>query len=77
MLIDHVSLGVSDFERAGCFYDAVMAVLGCERGYVIDNIAIAYGDKPTLWIQSPENQQPAAPGNGNHIAFAAETVIQV
>ena len=41
-MIDHVSLGVGDLARSRAFYDAVLAPLGYERRYDVDD-ASGYG----------------------------------
>jgi catechol 2,3-dioxygenase-like lactoylglutathione lyase family enzyme len=77
-MLHHISLGVSDIERATAFYDAVLAPLGYVR--VWQDIrpgepdqAVGYGllgggDKLALKF-CPEGQRP--PGPGFHLAFAA------
>ncbi|HYD31037.1 MAG TPA: VOC family protein [Azospirillaceae bacterium] len=69
-MIDHISLGVSDIERAKAFYDAALAPLGFPR--VMDFAhAAGYGaGRPQFWISVP-HKRPAAPGSGTHIAFTA------
>ena len=67
-MIDHVGFEVSDLERSGRFYDAVLGALGARRMLESEH-AVAYGvNAPVLWIvvrgRSPE------PGYG-HLALAA------
>ena len=76
-MLHHISLGVSDIERAGAFYDAALTPLGYVR--VWEDLrpgepgqAIGYGlpgggDK--LAIKHVEKQ--SQPGPGFHLAFAA------
>jgi catechol 2,3-dioxygenase-like lactoylglutathione lyase family enzyme len=78
MSIDHVSIGVSNADRAKRFYDPVLAALGMHPVMPIEVhgrlVGVGYGDnpqKPTFWIQLPVNQQPASSGNGVHICFSA------
>ena len=75
-MIDHISIGVTDFDRARAFYDAVLAPLGYRR--VMDfGHAAGYGNgHPAFWIGvsepmagAPEGYAPVAPGG--HIAFVA------
>ena len=80
-MIHHVSLGVSDLERAAAFYDAVLTPLGYRRTFEVDGVAIAYGDKfPDFWIGAPlDRSRPASAGNGTHVAFSSpsqESVAQ-
>ncbi len=72
-MIHHVSLGVSDLERAAAFYDAVLTPLGYRRTLEVEGLAIAYGEKsPEFWIGGPlDRSRPASAGNGTHVAFAA------
>ncbi len=72
-MIHHVSLGVSDLERAAAFYDAVLTPLGYRRTLEVEGLAIAYGEKvPEFWIGGPlDESRPASAGNGTHVAFAA------
>ncbi|MBZ9675039.1 VOC family protein [Mesorhizobium sp. ES1-1] len=76
-MLHHISLGVSDIERAAAFYDAVLAPLGYIR--VWDDLrpgepdqAVGYGpggggDKLALKLRP--NGRP--PGPGFHLAFTA------
>ena len=70
-MLHHISLGVTDLQQAGAFYDAVLGALGYRRVFE-DDTAIGYGiedgeDKLCLKLR-PEAQ---APGPGFHLAFAA------
>jgi catechol 2,3-dioxygenase-like lactoylglutathione lyase family enzyme len=72
-MIHHVSLGVTDVERAAAFYDAVLAPLGYRRTFEVEGVAIAYGEKsPEFWIGGAvDSSRPVSAGNGTHVAFAA------
>jgi len=71
-MLHHVSVGVSDVQRASRFYDAVLAALGYRRVMEFLPYGIGYGDKyPSFWVQLPHNQQPASVGNGVHVSFIA------
>jgi len=72
-MLSHLSFGVADLERAGRFYDAVLAELGYVRVWTTGNRAIGYGppggeDKLALFHE-PGAVTP--PGPGFHLAFAA------
>jgi len=80
MSIDHVSVGVTNVDRAKTFYDAVLAPLGMKPVMPVEFsgrlVGVGYGDrpdKPSFWIQLPINRQPASMGNGVHIAFRANS----
>ncbi|HUO67713.1 MAG TPA: VOC family protein [Gammaproteobacteria bacterium] len=71
-MLHHVSIGVADVARAAQFYDRVLQELGYKRVLEVLPYGIGYGDKqPSFWVQLPHNQQPAAVGNGAHVAFNA------
>ena len=76
-LVSHVSVGVSDLDRAGAFYDAVLAVLGARR--VMDHpFGIGYGRAfPTFWASKPHDGREAAVGNGVHVCFNADDPAMV
>ena len=71
-IINHLSIGTNDFERAVEFYDAVLSTIGASRQHEVPGIAVAYGKLfPEFWVQKPLNQAKASPGNGIHVAFLA------
>jgi catechol 2,3-dioxygenase-like lactoylglutathione lyase family enzyme len=73
-MLHHVSVGVTDMERAARFYDAVMGALGYRRVMEFMPFAVAYGETlPELWIGMPHDQQPASVGNGVHVALNARS----
>jgi catechol 2,3-dioxygenase-like lactoylglutathione lyase family enzyme len=70
-MIDHVSIGVSDVDAAGEFYDAVFAVLGYER-YIETEAMIGYTSDTTdsaFFLRSDSDAR--SPSSRSHIAFAA------
>jgi catechol 2,3-dioxygenase-like lactoylglutathione lyase family enzyme len=73
-MIEHVSIGVVDLERAREFYDRVMPTLGYARVYTVDG-GYGYGaapDHPVFWINLPlDESRTVAACNGSHVAFAA------
>lgn len=72
MILNHVSIGVSDVTASIRFYDNVLKTLGIKRSHMIENVAAAYGEGFEFWIGCPcENRSSA--GNGTHIAFNAAT----
>ena len=74
-MLDHVSLGVADFDRSQAFYDRVLATLGIGRHYNFPGAA-GYGATPdgtSFWIGTPnEADRPPQPSGGAHIAFNAK-----
>jgi catechol 2,3-dioxygenase-like lactoylglutathione lyase family enzyme len=78
IMLHHVSIGVTDVERAALFYDAVLAKLGFKRVMEVMPYGIAYGLKmPQFWVQLPHDQRSASGGNGTHIAFNANSKAAV
>jgi catechol 2,3-dioxygenase-like lactoylglutathione lyase family enzyme len=79
-MLHHVSFGVTDIERAGAFYDAVLAPLGYVR--VWSEVAPGRASKAIGYGLPGEGDKLAlkhrpgtsvAPGPGFHLAFAAPT----
>jgi len=71
-MLDHLSIGVSDLERAGSFYDAVLAPMGYVR--LFSKRAIGYGkpgDTDEQFAIIASGAEARAPGVGCHIAFNA------
>ena len=78
--LSHVTLGTNDPERAGRFYDAILAPLGWLRLPKPPGKPPAYApagsdgnpaDMPILYLYTPEDGRPATWGNGTHVAFVA------
>jgi catechol 2,3-dioxygenase-like lactoylglutathione lyase family enzyme len=79
MMIDHISLAVTDLERARRFYDPTMAALGHIRLFSTPR-AFGYG----LPSDPPDKDRfalllrPCAPaGDGVHLAFIAPSTAAV
>ncbi len=69
--ISHVSVGVSDVNRAKRFYDPLMKLVGLSVRHA-DNQSVDYGDEDTVFsLETPADGRPATAGNGVHIAFSA------
>jgi len=78
-MIDHITLGVTDFARSTRFYDAALAPLGVRRLFDVpldeaDGVQVTgYGDD-TPWFWLAEER----PANGLiHIAFRAMDRVAV
>jgi catechol 2,3-dioxygenase-like lactoylglutathione lyase family enzyme len=70
-MLHHISVAVTDLDRATAFYDAVLEPLGYARVFTGDE-AVGYGyagqdDLLLLNLQDSVN----IPGEGFHLAFAA------
>lgn len=71
-MIGYVTLGTNDLERAGAFYDALLAEIGGKRLMDLGR-GIAWGtamDQPMLAVMTPFDGQPATVGNGVMVAIA-------
>ena len=67
-MLDHVTIGVSDLDRAKAFYDAALGPLGIERLYAEGDAFAGYGaaGKAFFWTGLRD-----AVKTGVHVAFAA------
>ena len=68
-MLDHVTIGVSDFERSKRFYDQALRPLGIERLYADGEVFAGYGAgrKAFFWIGKRNASQ-----TGAHVAFTAQ-----
>ena len=69
-MIDHTSVGVSDFERSKQFYVAALAPLGYQLLKEFPGSAAGFGvdGKPDFWIGQGEVNTPPV-----HVAFRANS----
>lgn len=77
-MFSHVFIGVTDFERALSFYQALMNCLGleerfCDRSRPWAGWHSVGGERPLLLIGTPYNQQPHHSGNGQMVAFLSSS----
>ncbi len=70
MILNHVSVGVSNVASAVVFYDSVLSALSIKRSHYIENVAAAYGENFEFWVGCP-CENVASSSNGTHIAFNA------
>lgn len=75
-MFSHVTLGITDFDRAMQFYRPVMARLGLSLRF--SDISVPWaawqpegGGRPLFIIMHPQDGQTASPGNGAMPAFIA------
>lgn len=74
-MIGYITLGTNDLERAGGFYDELLAVLGARR-MMTDERMLGWGLNPAdpmFSIIEPFDKEPATVGNGVMIALNVET----
>jgi catechol 2,3-dioxygenase-like lactoylglutathione lyase family enzyme len=76
-MIDHVSVGVGDLERAARFYEAALAPLGLAR-LVTRPATVGFGKAyPEFWINLRANLVEVAAESGVHICLRAKTTAEV
>lgn len=78
-MLDHISLGVSDLDRAAVFYDAIVAPLGYIRLFTTPR-GIGYGlpgEKDEQFAILAAGAEARPPGRGCHFAFRAPSEAAV
>ena len=76
-MIDHVSVGVSDLQRAARFYELALAPLGLSR-LVTRPATVGFGKNyPELWINLRVGMAPVPPESGVHICLRAKSAGEV
>ena len=76
-MIDHISVGVADLERAARFYEATLAALGLSR-LVTRPATIGFGKSyPEFWINLRAGMAKVAPESGTHICLRAKAIGDV
>jgi catechol 2,3-dioxygenase-like lactoylglutathione lyase family enzyme len=76
-MIDHVSIGVRDFDRALRFYETVLATLGMSK--LIERADNAgFGKKyPDFWINRRSDLATPRPDDGMHVCLRAGSADDV
>ena len=76
-MIDHVSVGVHDLQRAARFYEQTLAPLGLSR-LVTRSAAIGFGKNyPEFWINLRADMAPVPRDSGVHICIRAKSTSEV
>jgi catechol 2,3-dioxygenase-like lactoylglutathione lyase family enzyme len=76
-MIDHVSVGVSNLERAARFYEPVLAALGLSR-LVTRPATIGFGKSYSeFWINLRTDMAAVGAGSGVHICLRAKSAGEV
>ncbi|WP_315705228.1 MULTISPECIES: VOC family protein [unclassified Bradyrhizobium] len=76
-MIDHVSVGVSDLDRAARFYEATLAALGLAR-LVSRPATVGFGKAyPEFWINLRAGMPRVGAESGTHICLRAKTTAEV
>jgi catechol 2,3-dioxygenase-like lactoylglutathione lyase family enzyme len=73
-MLDHVTIGVRDIERATAFYDRVLAVLGIDRLYAEGAGFAGYGAerRAFFWLSQRGDRQTSV-----HVAFTCQSRADV
>jgi catechol 2,3-dioxygenase-like lactoylglutathione lyase family enzyme len=76
-MIDHVSVGVADLDRAARFYEAALATLGLTR-LVTRAGTIGFGKSyPEFWINLRKGMSSVSHESGTHICLRAKSIGEV
>ena len=76
-MIDHISVGVADLERAARFYAAALSALGLSR-LVTRPATIGFGKAyPEFWINLRKGMAKVPHEAGTHICLRAGTTTEV
>jgi catechol 2,3-dioxygenase-like lactoylglutathione lyase family enzyme len=76
-MLDHVSVGVNDLERAARFYELTLAPLGLSR-LVTRPATIGFGKAyPEFWINLRADMAPVPYQSGVHICLRARSTGEV
>jgi predicted lactoylglutathione lyase len=77
-MIGYITLGTNDLERAGAFYDALLAELGATRSMTDDRmLGWSTAEGPVFSVITPYDEEPATVGNGTMIALDVKTGAMV
>jgi catechol 2,3-dioxygenase-like lactoylglutathione lyase family enzyme len=76
-MIDHLSIAVSDLERSGTFYAAILAPLELTRLVERPN-TIGFGKRyPEIWLNARRALAPIPDDTGAHVALRAPSAEAV
>ncbi|MGY4259190.1 catechol 2,3-dioxygenase-like lactoylglutathione lyase family enzyme [Bradyrhizobium sp. USDA 4516] len=76
-MIDHVSVGVRDLERAARFYEPTLAALGLSR-LVTRPATVGFGKAyPEFWINLRATMAQVPHESGTHICLRGKTTAEV
>jgi catechol 2,3-dioxygenase-like lactoylglutathione lyase family enzyme len=76
-VIDHVSLGVADLERAARFYEAVLGAVGFAK-LEVRPATIGFGKRyPEFWLNHRPSMATVPTDTGVHVCVRARTTAAV
>lgn len=73
-MIGYITLGTNDLEKAGTFYDELLAEMSAQR-FVADDRVIIWGvapGQPMFSVLTPYNKESAIVGNGTMVALKVD-----
>lgn len=71
-MFSHIMVGANDVHASKDFYDAVLGALGYKPGVIDEKGRCFYFTESGIFsISKPIDGEPASPGNGSTIGFAA------
>jgi catechol 2,3-dioxygenase-like lactoylglutathione lyase family enzyme len=77
VMIDHVSVGVRDLERAARFYELVLAPLGLSR-LVTRPATVGFGKSyPEFWVNLRADMASVPRDSGAHICLRTKSTTEV
>lgn len=76
-MIDHISLAVSDLDRAVSLYESMLAPLGLTK-LVVRPASVGFGKSyPELWLNLRAGMTKLSPESGAHIGLRARTTAEI
>ncbi len=78
-MINYVTLGTNDLQRAGAFFDDLLSIWGARRAMESERIIfwMPSSGGPGISVCLPFDGQAASIGNGSMVALSAENPEQV
>ena len=72
-MIDHVSVGVADLNRAARFYEVTLAALGLSR-LVTRRATVGFGKTyPEFWVNERKDMPQPSANSGMHVCLRARS----
>jgi len=71
-MFSHIMIGANDIDASKVFYDAILGAMGHKPGVIDEKGRCFYFTKTGIFaLTKPIDGEPAGPGNGTTIGFAA------
>ena len=78
MMINYLTIGTNDLDRARAFYDGLFAEYGVPRIHDTERFSFySNGEGPGVMVTCPYDEQPASVGNGSMVALTGESEEKV